>query len=210
MECIQGFRAQFGHPKGFWGSVVGMIMAYSNRERNRWAISLLDIQRDDRVLEIGFGPGWAIEQISKIAVDGFVAGIDHSEVMMRQAQKRNAKAIREGRINLQLGSVSNLPEFEEPFDKIFSINSIQFWPEPVENLKGLWQLLKPGGLIAIALQPRNPGATDEDAKEAGKQIVAYLERAGFSQVGLETKKMKPVSAVCALGIKLGDQPLNRY
>ena len=76
-------------------------MAYrpSNQDRIRWTISLLNIKPDDRLLEIGFGPGFAIELVSKITSEGFVAGIDHSEVMVRQASKRNARAIREGAMN---------------------------------------------------------------------------------------------------------------
>jgi len=121
MGFMQNFRAQFGRPTGFWGRVVGLIMAYdsANRERTRWTIALLDIQRNDRVLEIGFGPGLAIEQASRIALDGFVAGVDHSEVMVRQARERNARAVREGRVDLRFGSVLNPPEFNEPFDKYF-------------------------------------------------------------------------------------------
>lgn len=203
MGFMQRFRGQFGRPSGIWGHVAGKIMAYrpSNRERNSWTISLLDIQRDDRVVEIGFGPGVAIQEVSKIVVNGFVVGIDHSEAMVRQAQERNAAAIRDGRVKLRLGSVSALPVFSEPFDKCFAVNAIHHWDEPIERLKGLRQLLGPGGLIAITEQPRSRGATDDTAQEIGQEIVAGLTKAGFSQVRLETKKMKPVSAVCALGIK---------
>jgi SAM-dependent methyltransferase len=96
---IKRVRAQFGHPTGFWGRVAGWIMAHrsSNRRRNVWAVSLLDVQRDDRVLEIGFGPGIAIGELSRIATDGYVCGLDHSALMLRQAAKRNAKGIRRGR-----------------------------------------------------------------------------------------------------------------
>ncbi|MFQ5859777.1 MAG: class I SAM-dependent methyltransferase [Anaerolineae bacterium] len=203
MGFAQWLRAQFGCPTGFWGALAGMIMAHrrQNRERNLWTISLLDIQQDDRVLEIGFGPGVAIQEISKIVVNGFVVGIDHSQAMVRQAEKRNAAAIRDGRVKLRLGSVSALPVFSEPFDKCFAVNAIHHWDEPIERLKGLRQLLGPSGLIAITEQPRSRGATDETAQEIGKEIVAALTKAGFSQIRIETKKMKPVSAVCALGIK---------
>ena len=51
-------RAQFGRPTGFWGCAAGLLMAHrsSNRRRNAWAVSLLDVRSDDRVLEIGLGP----------------------------------------------------------------------------------------------------------------------------------------------------------
>ena len=56
----------------------------SNRKRNSWVVSLLDVQPDDRVLEIGFGPGLAILELSRIAHEGYVCGIDHSELMVRR------------------------------------------------------------------------------------------------------------------------------
>jgi SAM-dependent methyltransferase len=199
----QFLRGQFGRPTGFWGNIAGKIMAStpSNKERIRWTISLLDTKPDDRVLEIGFGPGFAIELMSKIVSEGFIAGIDHSEVMVRQAGKRNARGIRDGRVVLRLGSVSNLPKFDEPFDKIFTINSIHFWTEPISSLEELRKLLKPGGLIAVTLQPRSRSATDATTEEIGKEIAMNLERAGFSQVRLEIRQAKPVSVACALGIK---------
>lgn len=202
MGCARWLRAQFGRPTGFWGQVAGIIMANrrQNRERNLWTITLLDIQRDDRVVEIGFGPGVAIQEISRIAPNAFVAGIEHSEAMLRQAQTRNATAIQGGRVDLRLGSVSSLPTFDEPFDKCFAVNSFQFWDQPIERLRELRQLLKPGGRIAITEEPRSRKATDETAQEIGRQIVEGLTMAGLSQVRLETKKMKPVSAVCALGV----------
>jgi SAM-dependent methyltransferase len=204
VQAIRRFlRAQFGRPTGFWGNIVGKIMTYtpSNQDRIHWTISLLDIKPDDRLLEVGFGPGFAIELVSKMISEGFIVGVDHSEVMVRQAGKRNTRAIHDGKVVLQLGSVSSLPKFNEPFDKIFTINSIHFWNEPVDCLKELRKLLKPGGLIAVTLQPRSRSATDETTKEIGKELVMNLEHAGFSHVKLKIRQTKPVSVACALGSK---------
>jgi SAM-dependent methyltransferase len=196
-------RSQFGRPTGFWGHLAGKIMAYtpSNKDRIHWTVSLLDIGPGDRLLEIGFGPGYAIDLVSKIASEGFVAGVDHSEVMLRHAGKRNARAIRDGKVVLQLGSPSALPKFNEPFDKIFTINSIHFWNDPVDCLKELRKLLKPGGLIAVTIQPRSRSATDATTKEVGNEIALNLERAGFSDVRLDIRQTKPVPIACAIGIK---------
>jgi hypothetical protein len=73
-RIVERVVAQFGHPSGFWGQIVGWIMASrsSNRRRNGWAVSLLNVQPRDRVLEIGFGPGIAIRKMSQIAVEGYV------------------------------------------------------------------------------------------------------------------------------------------
>jgi len=193
--------AQFGHPTGRFGRFAGWIMGSraSNRERNRWAVSLLDIQPSDRVLEIGFGPGLAIRELARLAAEGYVCGIDHSEVMVRQASRRNAQALSSGRVHLRLGSVESLPKFDEPFDKILAVNAIQFVADPVERLADLRALLVVGGRVAIAHQPRCPGATDETSELSGQRIAAQLAEAGFSDVRVEMLKLKP-AVVCVLGV----------
>ena len=53
------------HPRGAAGSVTGWVFAHRpyNRQRNRWVVSLLDVQPAERVLEIGFGPGVAVAEL---------------------------------------------------------------------------------------------------------------------------------------------------
>jgi hypothetical protein len=41
-------------------------------------------------------------------------GIDHSELMLRQASRRKAQAIRAGRVQLLLGPATSLPRLDEP------------------------------------------------------------------------------------------------
>jgi SAM-dependent methyltransferase len=208
-EVVARVRAQFGRPIGFPGRIAGWVMAHrsSNRRRNAWAVSLLDVQRDDRVLEIGFGPGLAIRELARLASDGYVCGLDHSEVMLRQAARRNADGVRRGRVELRLGSVERVPAFEVPFDKILAVNALQFWDQPVEPLRELRRVLRSGGRIAIAFQPRGPGASDQAARRRGQKIAEALRDAGFSPVRLETLKLKP-AVVCALGVNAsgGDLP----
>ncbi|HEX3036665.1 MAG TPA: class I SAM-dependent methyltransferase [Thermodesulfobacteriota bacterium] len=204
MGLIEKVVAQFARPTGFWGNIAGFIMAHrpSNLERNEWAISLLNLQPSDRILEIGFGPGVAIQKMSEIVTDGLIWGIDHSEVMFRQASNRNRRAISAGRVRLALTSVSQLPSFDGPFDKILDVNGFQFWDNKIDVLKRLREQLRPGGIIALVHQPRNLGATEDDATEAGERFARFLEAAEFKDIKVERKMMKPVSTVCVLGRKL--------
>src|SRR5262249_41749810 len=89
-------RSQFMRPRGFVGGLVGWERARrsANRQRNVWAVGLLAVEPSDRVLEIGFGPGIAIRELSRRATQGLVCGVDHSAVMVRQATRRNADAVR--------------------------------------------------------------------------------------------------------------------
>ena len=52
-----------------------MARTRSNYERAQWTISLLGIKPGDRILEIGFGPGIAIELASRLVGDGRVVGL---------------------------------------------------------------------------------------------------------------------------------------
>jgi ubiquinone/menaquinone biosynthesis C-methylase UbiE len=210
-KAIERVRAQFGRPTGLPGRMAGGIMAHraSNRRRNAWAVSLLDVQPGDRVLEIGFGPGIAIKELSARAPEGYVCGLDHSEVMVRQAARRNAQGVRRGQVDLRLGSVDEVPDFDAPFDKVLAVNVTLFWGRSVEPLGKLRRVLRTGGVIALAFQPRGPGATDETATTTGEELVDSLRHAGFSQVRLETLKLSP-AVVCALGVmpsgECGDRP----
>ena len=198
-------RAQFGRPTGFWGRAAGLLMAHrtSNRRRNAWAVSLLDVRPEDRVLEIGFGPGIAIRELGRLARKGYVCGIDHSELMLRRATRLNAEGLGRGVVDLCLGSAEELPAFDEPFDKILAVNATMFWRKPVACLEELRLLLRSGGLMAVAHQPRGPGAGDETSAAWGREMGAALARAGFSEVRLETMALKP-AVVCALGVNRGD------
>ena len=204
-RVIAAVRAQFGRPTGLWGRAAGLVMAHrgSNRRRNAWVVSLLDVRPEDRVLEIGFGPGIAIRELGRLASKGYVCGIDHSELMVRRARRRNAEGLGRGVVDLRLASVEDLPAFDEPFDKILAVNATMFWREPVARLGELRRLLRSGGLVAVAHQPRGPGAGDEASAAWGREMGAALARAGFSEVRLETMALKP-AVVCALGVNRGD------
>lgn len=177
----------------------------SNQQRNSWAVSLLDVRPTDRVLEIGFGPGVGIAELAGHATRGQVYGIDHSEVMVQQAGRRNAAAIRAHRVHLVQAPVDRLPSFGEPLDAILAVNSAGFWPNPVERLRELRRLLRPGGRIALATQPRCPGATQDTTARAAQELQGLLTQAGFTQIRVETLELDPPVA-CVLANNPTEEP----
>ena len=179
-----------------------MTLRPSNRKRNIWAVSLLDVQPSDRILEIGFGPGLAVRACARRATRGLVVGVDHSEAMRSQAARRNAAAIRAGRVSLMVASVEDLPAFDRPFDRILAVNNMGMWPEPALRLKELMPLLRGGGLIAVVSQPRCPGATAGTTVAAATEIVGLLEAAGFVAIRVETLDLEPPVA-CVIGTAPG-------
>jgi protein-L-isoaspartate O-methyltransferase len=94
--------AQAHNPTGPVGHVEGWIFGHrpSNVRRNRWAVELLEVKPTDRVIEFGCGPGVAVAALARRATQGLVIGVDHSAVVIRQARRRNADAIKEGRVRV--------------------------------------------------------------------------------------------------------------
>jgi len=72
-----------------------------------------------------------------------------------------------------------------------------FWDDPVACLRTMSSLLRPGGHIAIASQPRCPGATEATSDQTGKDIATRLVEAGFTATQIETLPLKP-PVVCVL------------
>jgi SAM-dependent methyltransferase len=201
-RAIRRMVDQFHQPRGLAGQVAGWVMAHrrSNVERNRWVVSLLDVQPADRVLEIGFGPGIAVAELARRATQGQVYGVDHSAVMVRQASRRNAEAVRAHRVHLTQAPVDRLPSFTDPLDAILAVNSAGSWPDPAARLRELRGLLRPDGRIALAGQPRVPGANRETTNRAARELQDLLTGAGFTLLRTETLALDPPVA-CVLATK---------
>jgi SAM-dependent methyltransferase len=198
-RVIDAVVGQAVQPRGFAGRLVGweMAMRPSNRKRNLWAVDLLEVRPTDCVLEIGFGPGVAIRALAHRTSAGRVYGIDHSEVMVRQATARNRAAVKEGRVNLRLGSEAGLSTLGVLFDKVLIVNNFGMWSAPEQSLQNLRSVMPPGGRVAIVSQPRCPGAA-ETTRRAGRVTAEKLRDAAFTAVRTEILNLRP-PVVCVLG-----------
>lgn len=139
----------FGRPRGLLGRIGGLVMARANRRYAEWAVRLLAVQPGDAVLEIGFGPGVAVELLAARTPAGYIAGIDVSPEMLAQAGRRNSRAIENGRVDLRHGSVETLPFAEARFAKAFAINSLQVWPDARAGLREIARVLQPAGTLLL-------------------------------------------------------------
>jgi ubiquinone/menaquinone biosynthesis C-methylase UbiE len=148
-------------------------MARANRDAASQVLKLLDVRLDDKVLEVGFGPGVGIQLLLERVRGGWVAGVDQSQEMVRQAAARNASALLNRRVDLRYGSVERLPFADETFDKVLAINSMQLWPDARAGLQEIRRVLKPGGTVALCFTV-NSGQSKDGIAES-------LATAGFAQ-----------------------------
>jgi ubiquinone/menaquinone biosynthesis C-methylase UbiE len=190
MSIVQSiFLRMFGHPQGLLGRLGGILMARTNEKCGVWVADVLEIGPNERVLEVGFGPGVIIQRLSNLASAGYVAGVDPSREMVEQARARNASAIQSGRVDLRQCSVEDLPFEDDSFDKALAINSMQVWPDAVAALREVRRVMTPGGRVALGFTPYSG--------QPNKGLAETLVAAGFTKAHVVEKGKD----FCALATK---------
>jgi cyclopropane fatty-acyl-phospholipid synthase-like methyltransferase len=194
---------QFRRPRGAVGMLAGRIMSKraSNQDRSMWTVGLLDLAADDRVLELGYGPGLGIQAALQRVTSGRVVGIDHSTTMQRMASRRLRRRKTSTNYELRIADAEHLPAELGTFDKIFSCNVWLFWNHPDDVFVTLRDHLAPGGVLAVTHLPRHGDATRDTTLEAAATITSQLRKAGFTQIRHEILEVHPVPAVCVLTTK---------
>ncbi|GCE18703.1 hypothetical protein KDK_25030 [Dictyobacter kobayashii] len=160
-------------------------MVRQHAKETTWTVSIANVQPGDRVLEIGFGAGKAIQLLEKKATHGFVYGIDLSATMVKRAKERNARAVRTGRVTLQQGEAAHLPFEEHHFDKVVSIHTFYWWSEdPYIFLTEVFRVLKPGGTLLFTFSHGKMGEERDYYDQAfiEEQILTLMKNIGFTAV----------------------------
>jgi len=136
---------QLRRPSGMMGGKVGSMMNKANEFLYDFTLDVMQPANNDAILEIGFGNGKFFDKIFSKAEGLKVTGLDFSETMLNAAKENNKEAVTNGKLSLQFGSSDKLPFPDNSFDKIFCINVVYFWDEPIVHLKEMYRVLKPGG-----------------------------------------------------------------
>ncbi len=154
-----------------------------NEEMRTEAIGMLDIQADDRILDVGCGTGFATEGLLGHENVDEVWGLDQSP---HQLEKAFAKFGRTGLVNFHMGDAERLPFATNSFDIIWSSGSIEYWPNPVRALREFRRVVKPGGQILV-VGPNYPKTTI--MQKVADAIMLFYDEAEadrmFNEAGLE-------------------------
>ncbi len=149
MSIWHAVGQQLQRPTGLYGRLAGNLMGIVNEKPNRLAVDALRIGARDTVLELGFGPGRAIEIMASRAPNGIIYGVDQSTIMLEQAKGRNREAILEGRVCLYNACFDNLPFADASIDKILAVNVVYFWRDAASVVTEIRRVLRPGGSLSI-------------------------------------------------------------
>lgn len=175
--------SQFGAPSGARGWLAARLVARLTGEANRWMVDRLEVGPDDRLVDVGCGPGLAVSYAADRCGAAKVAGVDASEVMVGLARRRNRRAIREGRVEIHRADAATLPLADASFTAAGSLNSLQFWASPEKGLGELHRVLEPGGRVAVVLMARSDDPAGPTPPPWVTETLDRMREAGFADLG---------------------------
>lgn len=163
-------------------------MAWGHRDSYENTAKVLDLKHDDKYLEIGFGSGLFIKKyVSHVSR---IAGLDHSEDMVRLASDINKNLIRSGKAEFKQGDVSSLPWQDNEFSVVVGIETFFFFREPLVALKEIHRVLMPGGRLVIEMAYNKDDGLDHTKHirkydmdlYSANEMRELLEESGFGNI----------------------------
>ncbi|MFS0693778.1 methyltransferase domain-containing protein [Streptomyces nitrosporeus] len=166
------------------------------------AAYLLDELRPDlRVLDVGCGPGTITADIAALVAPGRVTAIDTGRDILGQAA---AVAEERGLENVEfaVGDAHALDFPDDSFDVVHAHQVLQHVGDPVQALREMRRVCRPGGVVAardsdyaaMAWFPEVPGMDDwQDLyrrvaranggePDAGRRLLSWARQAGFTDI----------------------------
>ena len=134
----------------------------------------LELEGNERVLEIGIGSGAGIAYAMSRLPWGFVSGVDPSGRTVRRASRKLKRYVRSGLVHLERGDASDLPWQNERFDAVVSTEPFLV----AAGLREVRRVLKDDGQLSLVMPG---GSGDEKIEEA-------LWLGGFTGVVLRTRR----------------------
>jgi ubiquinone/menaquinone biosynthesis C-methylase UbiE len=117
-----------------------------------------------RVIELGFGGGWLLEELIAAGLDATLDGLDMSPGMARSAHDRFAADAR-----IVTGDMEALPYRDAAFDVVATCWTLYFMRDIDRALKEVTRVLRAGGRLVVGVN-----APDHEA-ECGELVSAAIE-----------------------------------
>src|SRR6476619_459065 len=111
-------------------------------------LATMDIQPSDRILDLGCGTGWASRRMARVATTGEVVGLDVADEMLRRAEHASS-AFRN--VRYAWGSAENIPEADNAFSKVLSVESFYYYADQGKALDELRRVMSHGAKLFILI-----------------------------------------------------------
>jgi len=194
-------------PRGLAGRITVMFMNIGHKSIYKSVAKVLQLQQDDDLLEVACGNGYFIKKYASHVHS--VAGLDLSELVVKMAKKKHRGRIKAGTAEFVHGDASQLPWEDSRFSVATTMGSFTSFPKPLESLKEIYRVLRPGGRVIVSIEWNAEDGLDHTKEVEGygmrmwteDDIRATLKEAGFSEIsityakGLKIPKMMIARAV---------------
>jgi len=174
-----------------------------------WGLGHVEIGKAFTILDVGCGGGRTIAKLAALAPEGKVYGIDYSAESVAASRRENANAIAAGRVAIEQASVSHLPFPDGHFDLVVTVESQYYWPRPVDDMREICRVLKPGGRAAVILETYRGGRFGRVKGVVMKALLSkhltleqhreIFAEAGFTNVEISTEPRR--GWFCGVGTK---------
>ncbi|MFH1447495.1 MAG: methyltransferase domain-containing protein [Candidatus Micrarchaeota archaeon] len=148
---------------GFWNKDTKRL-SDAIKNTDVFVSELLNLQKNDRVLDVGCGVGGTSLFIAE-KFGAEVVGINLSRTQLKQAREK-AKGLKlENLVSFEIMDFNKTKFRDGTFTKIFGIESVCHANNKLHFLKETYRLLKPGGRIVVAdgfLKKRKLTQEEED------------------------------------------------
>ena len=203
--------SQCQKPRGVLGRFVLWNMNSRHSKLTDWGLAHVSVEKQYTVLDVGCGGGRTVGKLAAMARQGKVYGVDFSEESVAVSNRTNARWIEMRRVEIQHGSVSQLPFPDSMFDLITGVETHFWWPNLPGDMREVLRVVKRDGtliLIAEIYKGANTLAARLVEKHADRSPIKLLSvaehrqllaNAGFSDVQVDTEPSK--GWICAIGKK---------
>jgi ubiquinone/menaquinone biosynthesis C-methylase UbiE len=142
-------ETQCKKPTGWMGRFTLWRMNKSHSKLTDWGLGHLSVQPQFTVLDVGCGGGRTISKLAELAKQGKVHGIDYSEASVAASRRYNARAVKQGRVQVHESEVSKLPFQENSFDLVAGVETHFWWPDIPAGIGEIRRVLKSGGTLML-------------------------------------------------------------
>ncbi len=144
---VRYLGGQFQHPTGWFGRTwMESILNKGNKALIDSALRVLNARSGERIADIGFGGGYAIDQLLPQVKPACPIGVDVSEMMVDIGNEKW-----DDTVEIYLAAVTSMPLTEGSLDGAISVHTIYFWSDPVAALQEIRRVLKPGGRLVLGV-----------------------------------------------------------
>ena len=157
---------QPGLPRGFVGWIVAWLMPLPHGLIYRRVSKFLNLQPEDDLAEIACGGGHFLKKYASHVHS--VAGLDLSNIQVKMAKHKLRRRIAAGAAEIVQGDASQLPWKDNSYSVATTMGSFIGFPKPLESLKEMYRILRPGGRAIVSIE-----FNAEDGKDHSNEIKKY-------------------------------------